>query len=448
MRQVAVAIADPEWAPPNPKERRAWYLYDWGNSAFSTTVVTLFLGPYLTAIAKSAAGPDGLIHPLGISVDPRSLWSYLISLSVITQVLLMPLIGSIADYGHKKKQMLGGFAYTGALATMAMFFVDGKDYQLGAAMFLIANLAFGCSLVIYNSFLPEIAAPDERNNVSSRGWGIGYLGGFLLLALNLVLFSNATKLGISEGLAVRLSIASAGLWWALFTIPAMLHLRNRGTLHSVPAGINLFTAGWQQFRRTLSGARQYPQTLLFLAAYLLYNDAIQTVIALAGQFGADELHIPMSQLTLAILMVQFVAFFGAESFNWIAKRTGPKRAVMGSLVIWTGTLVFIYVSVNSVTEFFVMAALVGTVMGGSQALSRSIYSLLIPKGEEAAYFSIYEITDKGTSWMGPLVFGLTLQFTGQYRLAVLSLIVFFVAGLAVLSRVDVAKGAHAVGQQE
>ena len=448
MRQVAVGIAEPEWDPPSPKERRAWYLYDWGNSAFSTTVVTLFLGPYLTAIAKSAAAPDGLIHPFGIPIDPRSLWSYLISLSVITQVLIMPLIGSLADFGHKKKQLLGGLAYTGALATMAMFFVKGKDYQLGAILFLIANLAFGCSIVIYNSFLAVLAAPEDRDDVSSRGWGIGYLGGFVLLALNLVLFSNAKSLGITEGFAVRVSIASAGIWWAVFTIPAMIHLRNRGPVRELASNLNMLTTGWRQFRATLAGAQQYPQTLLFLGAYLLYNDAIQTVIALAGQFGADELHIPMSQLTLAILMVQFVAFFGAELFNRIAKRTGAKRAVIGSLVIWTGILVYIYVSVNSVTEFFVMAALVGTVMGGSQALSRSIYSLLIPRGEEAAYFSIYEITDKGTSWMGPLVFGVTLQMTGQYRVAVLSLIVFFLMGLAVLSKVDIAKGSHAVGQDK
>ncbi len=421
-------------------ELRAWYLYDWANSAFSATVVTLFLGPYLTSIAKSAAGTDGFIHPFGLSIEPRAYWSFLVSLSVITQVLVMPLVGSIADYGHSKKELLGGLTYTGALATMAMFFVEGQSYLFGGALFLLANLTFGCAMVVYNSFLPEIAGPEDRDAVSSRGWSIGYLGGGLLLALNLAFFTKAPSLGISEGFAVRASIASAGVWWGIFTIPAMRHLRNRGPLRGLNANENILTVGWRQFRDTLSKVRHYPQTMRFLAAYLLYNDAIQTVIALAGQFGADELKMPMGQLSLAILMVQFVAFFGAVVFGKLAEKTSAKRAVIVSLLIWTATLVYMYVSVTTANQFFILAAFVGLVMGGSQALSRSIFSQLIPKGAEAEYFSIYEITDKGTSWLGPLAVGIALQLSGQYRLAVLSLIFFFAAGLLLLTRVDVEQG--------
>ncbi len=421
-------------------ELRAWYLYDWANSAFSATVVTLFLGPYLTSIAKSAAGTDGFIHPFGLSIEPRAYWSFLVSLSVLTQVLVLPLIGSIADYGHRKKELLGGLTYTGALATMAMFFVQGQSYLLGGALFLLANLAFGCAMVVYNSFLPEIAGPEDRDAVSSRGWSIGYLGGGFLLALNLVFFTQAASLGISEGFAVRASIASAGVWWGIFTIPAMRHLRNRGPLRSLNSNENILTIGWQQFRETISKVRHYPQTMRFLAAYLLYNDAIQTVIALAGQFGADELKMPMGQLSLAILMVQFVAFFGAIVFGKLAEKTSAKRAVIVSLFIWTATLVYMYVSVTTANQFFILAACVGLVMGGSQALSRSIFAQLVPKGAEAEYFSIYEITDKGTSWLGPLAVGIALQLSGQYRLAVLSLIFFFVAGLLLLTRVNVEQG--------
>ena len=423
-------------------ERRAWYMYDWANSAFSTTVVTLFLGPYLTAIAKSAASPDGFLHIFGIALEPRAYWSFLVSFSVITQVLVMPLVGSLADYGQRKREMLGALTYTGALATMAMFFVKGQDYLLGGVLFLAANLAFGCAVVVYNSFLPEIAEPADRDAVSSRGWAIGYIGGGALLALNLAFFSNAARLGVSEGFAVRASIASAGVWWALFTIPAMRHLQNRGLQRSLPPDQNILTVGWRQFRNTVGKLRAYPQTMLFLAAYLCYNDAIQTVISLAGQFGSDELKMPMSQLSLAILMVQFVAFFGAMGFGKVAAVLTAKKAVMISLGIWTATLVYMYLAVTTPRDFFILAALVGVVMGGSQALSRAIFAQLVPSGAEAEYFSIYEIADKGTSWMGPLVVGFALQLTGQYRLAILSLVFFFVVGSILLSRVDVERGSR------
>jgi MFS transporter, UMF1 family len=422
------------------REQRGWYLYDFANSAFSTTVVTVFLGPYLTALANAAADPQGYIYPLGIRVFAGSFWGYIVSLSVILQVVFLPIVGAIADYGRKKKQVLAATAYLGAVATMAMFFLEGKDYLLGGILFLISNVAFGASIVIYNSFLPEIAPPEDRDSVSSKGFAIGYIGGGLLLALNLVLFLQAKKIGMTEGAAVRISLCSAGAWWAIFTIPTIAALHNRGPARSLPPGQGAVATVVRQLGHTLADVRRYPQTLLFLVAYLLYNDAIQAVITLASQFGNQELGIPVSQLTLAILMVQFVAFFGSMLFNWIAQRIGAKHAVVVSLVIWTLTLVYIYVRVKTVVEFFVMAAIVGMVMGGSQALSRSLYAQLVPKAREAEYFSIYEISDKGTSWMCPLLFGLALQLTRSYRLAVLSLIVFFIAGLLVLLRVDMDRG--------
>jgi UMF1 family MFS transporter len=389
-------------------------------------------------VAKAAAGPDGFIYPFGIKVEPRSYWGYLVSLSVLTQVIAMPVIGALADYGQRKREMLAVLAYIGAAATMAMYFVTGSNYLLGGALFLVANLAFGASMVVYNAFLPEIAPPEERDNISSKGWGLGYLGGGLMLALNLAFFSNAEKFGLTEAHAVRISLCSAGLWWALFTLIPISRLRNRGARHPA-AGGHYVVEGLRQLSRTFSGIRRHRHTMLFLAAYLLYNDAIQTVIALSGQFGADELKMPMSLLTLAILMVQFVAFLGAMAFNRVAARAGAKRTVIITLLIWTATLVYIYCGVRSHAEFFVMAALVALVMGGSQALSRSLFSRMIPNGKEAEYFSIYEITDKGTSWLGPLVFALALQITGNYRLAILSLIVFFAGGLLLLLKVDVAR---------
>jgi len=415
-------------------------MYDFANSAFSTTVVTLFLGPYLTALAKTAADDRGYVYPLGVAADARSYWSYMVSLSVILQVLFLPLVGAIADYGRRKKEVLGATAYLGAAATIGMFFLEGKDYLLGGVLFLIANVSFGASVVIYNSFLPEIAPPADRDTVSSKGFGIGYLGGGLLLALNLILYLKAGKIGLSEAMAVRISLSSAGVWWAVFTIPTLIALHNRGPARAAPGGRSLIGVVLSQLLHTLGEVRRFPQTTIFLIAYLLYNDAIQTVIALASQFGNDELKIPVSQLTLAILMVQFVAFFGAIAFNWLAASISAKRAVVVSLVIWTAVLIYIYAVVKTTVEFFVMAAIVAIIMGGSQALSRSLYAQLIPKSKEAEYYSIYEISDKGTSWLCPMLFGLALQFTKSYRVAILSLIVFFLAGLLVLLKVNVEQG--------
>ena len=430
--------------PYSKREQRGWYMYDWANSTFASTVVTLFLGPYLTALAKAAVGPDGRVHPLGIPVDPRSWWGYLISISVMTQIFTLPIAGAIADFSPNKKRLMALFAYTGALATAAMFFLQGGEYFLGGVLFLIANLAFGASIVVYNSFLPEIAPPEQRDAVSSTGWGIGYLGGGLLLALNLALFTKAKTLGLSEAMAVRINLASAGVWWALFSVIPLVTIRNRPPGRKRALGEGLMKT-FREFVVTLRDMRHYPETLRFLIAYLLYNDAVQAVIALSAQFGSDELKMPMADLTEVILMVQFVAFFGSFLFDWIAKAIGAKSAVIVSLLIWTGVLVSMYVSVRNERQFFIVAAVVAIVLGGTQALSRSLFSLMIPKGREAEYFGVYEISDKGTSWMCPLLFGLALQFTGNYRLAILSLITFFAAGLMVLLTVNVR---HAAAEAE
>ncbi len=430
--------------PYSKREQRGWYMYDWANSTFASTVLTLFLGPYLTALAKAAAGADGHVHPLGIPVDPRSWWGYLVSFSVAMQVIVLPLVGTIADFSPHKKRLLGILAYIGAAATAAMFFLQGQAYLAGGILFLIANLALGASVVVYNSFLPEIAPPEERDGVSSNGWGIGYLGGGLLLALNLLLFSRADALGISEFLAVRINLASAGVWWALFTVIPLVALRKRPPARRRAPGEGILRS-FRQFVDTLRGMRQYPQTLLFLIAFLIYNDAVQAVISLAAQFGNDELKIPMADLTGVILMVQFVAFFGALAFDRIARWIGTKPAIIVSLVIWTGVLVAMYVSVRNTRQFWIAAAVVAIVLGGTQALSRSLFSQMIPKGREGEYFSVYEISDKGTSWLCPLLFGLALQFTGSYRLAILSLVTFFVGGLLLLLAVNVARAAREAG---
>ncbi len=435
----------------NRREQVGWYFYDWANSAFYTTVVTVFLGPYLTGVAKAAAeslGPDNtFIYPLGIKVFYGSLFPYVVALSVGLQMIFLPILGAIADYSHRKKQMLALFAYIGAFATVGLYFLQGTNYMLGGGLFVLANLSYGASIVFYNSFLPDISSPEDRDRVSSVGWAIGYLGGGLLLAVNLFLFARAESLGLTSAQAVRISLASSGAWWAVFTLIPLATLRNRLPEKEPQAGQSLIVTSFRQLHHTISGARRYPQTLLFLIAYLLYNDAIQAVIALASVFGAEELKLDQSTLVQVILLVQFAAFFGSLIFNWVAKAIGSKLAIIVSLVIWTGVLVYAYGLLQTRLQFFILGAVIAIVLGGSQALSRSVYSLMIPKGQEAEYFSLYEVSDKGTSWLAPLMFGLALQFTHSYRVAILSLVVFFIVGLALLVRVDVRKAAIEAGNE-
>ncbi len=439
--------SNPDSSHSHRREQRGWYFYDWANSAFATTVVTVFLGPYLTSVTKAAADAYGFVHPFGFEIKAGAFFPYVVSLSVLLQVFTLPILGAIADYSHRKKMMLGVFAYLGAFSTMALFFLDGTRYLFGGSLFLIANLSFGASIVFYNAFLPEISSAEERNAVSSKGWALGYLGGGLLLAMNLLIFSRAESLGLTTGEAVRICLGSAGLWWAVFTLIPLASLRTRQPIKHLKPGEHIFTAGFKQLRHTLSNTRKYPQTFLFLAAYLLYNDGIQTVIALSSQFGQEELGLPIATLTTVILMVQFVAFFGAILFNTLARIITTKRAIMLSLVIWSGTLIYAYAFLKTEQQFFILAAVIAIVLGGSQALSRSLYSLMIPKGQEAEYFGLYEISERGTSWIGPLLFGLALQFTESYRIALFSLIIFFVLGLILFSRVKIKKGVRDAGNE-
>ena len=429
------------------REQNGWYLYDWANSVFATSGITLFIPRYVAILAMAAQDPGGYVYPLGIPVAAASYWYYLVSFSVVCQALVLPLVGAIADYGRRKRECLGIAAFTGAVSGAAMFFLGSTDYLLAGGLFVIGNVSMGASLVVYNSFLPEIAPAEERDSVSSRGWALGYVAGSLALVLHFLFLARAESLGIHQDLAIRICLASTGIWWAFFTVPVLFRLRNRGAARSLPPGKSLTGAAFGQFAHTIRHMRGFPNTLKFLLAYLLYNDAIQTVFASSADFG-HYLGFADDQLAVTILIAQVVGIFGAIGFNRLAGALSAKAAVMVTLVVWTSVLIYAYRFVDTITEFYIMAAFAGAVMGGSQALSRSIFAQLVPKGKEAEYFSLYELGDKGTSWLGPLTFGLAVQFTGNPRIALLSLIVFFALGLAVLTRADVKQGALDVARQE
>ncbi|MEV0207292.1 MFS transporter [Streptomyces sp. NPDC050788] len=416
------------------REQRGWYFYDWACSVYSTSVLTVFLGPYLTSVAKSAADADGFVHPLGVPVRAGSFFAYSVSLSVIVAVLVMPLVGAAADRTGRKKPLLGAAAYTGAAATTGMFFLDGDRYLLGGVLLVVANAAQSLAMMLYNSYLPQIAPPEERDAVSSRGWAFGYAAGSLVLIVNLVLYMGHDSFGVSETTAVRICLATAGLWWGVFTLVPLSRLRDRGA-----GGTGRTTApGLRQLAATVRDMRRHRLTLAFLLAYLIYNDGIQTVISQASVYGSEELGLGQSTLIGAVLLVQVLAVAGALGMGRLARTYGTKRTILGSLVAWTVTLgAGYFLPAGAPVWFFVLASGIGLVLGGSQALSRSLFSHLIPLGKEAEYFSAYEMSDRGMSWLGPLLFGITYQLTGSYRDAIISLVAFFVIGFALLARVPV-----------
>ena len=431
--------------PGNRREQVGWYFYDWANSAFSTTVAAVFLGPYVSNLTEQAAGPDGLVRFFGIPVAPYSLFAYCITISVILQVLFLPILGAIADYSNLRKRLMQVFAVSGSIATMFMFFITAQTWWLGCLLFIAANLCFGAAVVFYNAFLPEIADPDDRERVSSAGYALGYLGGGLLLTLNLVLYLMRDTIGIDSGLAVRINLFSGGLWWFGWSFVTWRLLRSRDIARVIPPGETYLSTGLKQLWATFKETAKYPHTIRFLFAYLLYNDGIQTVFAAASVFAAAPLvrgglEIEQGMLTQVILMIQFVAFGGALLFGRIAIRIGAKRALIIGLIVWTVVVIYAYLGLRGESrflQFWILGGFIALVMGGTQAVSRSLFANMIPPGKEAEFFSIYEVSERGTSWLGPLAFGLVNQIFGNLRPAIASIILFFVVGLFLLLRVDV-----------
>jgi len=418
------------------REIFGWKMYDWANSAFYTTVVGALFSPYITRLAQGAVGENGVVLDLGPlgAVTAKSLPTLCVSISVGAQVFLLPILGALGDYSDLKKRLMALFCYIAVTANCLMFFIQGDLYLAGGVLFIIANVCFGAALVFYNAFLPEITTEDQADKVSSRGFAYGYLGGAILLAFNLLLVSNAEELGISAGLAVRLSLLSAGLWWGGFALITFSLLKSRPTKKNLPPGKSYISAGFSEIVATFKELRRLPLTARYLLAYLIYNDGIQTVIFAASAFLEQELFPGGNPefLLQIFLMVQFVAVGGALLFERLAYLIKTKNAIIVSLLIWSGIVIYANRFLDTVSEAWIMAGAIAIVLGGSQALSRSLFSRMIPVGKESAFFGLYEVSERGTSWMGPLLFSVVIARTGSYRQALLSLIFFFVVGLIVL----------------
>jgi UMF1 family MFS transporter len=429
------------------REQKAWYWYDWANSAYTTTIGTVFFGPYFINLAENAVGgKDGRFEVAGFSLPPDSLFFWLITLSTILSALVLPPLGAYADRVANKKRLLAILAWTGSFFAALIFFATGDNWLLAAVGIVLGNLFFGAAGVVNDSILPLISDEDDRDRVSSRGWAFGYLGGGLLLVLNLGVYLGHEAIGLDEGLAARLCMLSAAVWWAGFTFIPYLRLNDHPPVEVAHVEGNALRRSFGQLAETLRDMRKYPMALTFLIAYLFFNDGIQTVIASASVFGAEELGHSQTVLIATILMVQFVAFGGALVFGRLAGRFGAKRTILIGLVIWMVIVtVGLVIPAGNVPFFLALGAAIGVVLGGTQALARSYFSLLIPRGKEAEYFSFYHAMDRGTSWFGTATFGIVLAVTDSYRPAIFALIAFFVIGGLLLTRVDTERGIREAG---
>ena len=436
-------------------QQKAWNWYDWANSAFYTTVLTAVFGPFMIEVAGKAAGcpdPDdacrNTLNVLGLHLAAGSLPSYLTSFATISSALLLPIVGAFVDRSSRKKVWMAGFAWAASFFTMLLFFMHGDSWQLAAFSVVMASILGGCSLVAYYAILVDISTEDERDMVSSRGWAWGYLGGGSLLAINFVMILMNDTIGISSEMAARLSLLSAGVWWAAFTVIPVLRLRNYEPRGEVRMEGTLLQRSFGQLFTTLKEMKGFPQTLTFLVAYLFYNDGIQTVIASAATYGSKQLDMDDSVLFGAILMIQFVAFGGALLFGRLATAYGSYRPILWGTFAWMVIVVLaMFLPKGNVPAFISIGILIAIVLGGTQALSRSFFSLLIPRGREGEYFALYNACERGTSWFGTLLFGVVFQLTGSYRPAIVALIVFFILGAFFLLRLDPQRGIQEAGNR-
>ncbi len=430
-----------------------WMAYDWANSAFYTTIISVLISPFLISLASSAVGEDGVVLDLyAYQVTAKGLPSFCLALSVLLIVLLLPILGAIADYTHLKKRMMAFFSYLGVLTSSLLFFIT-ESYIATAVILVVANMAFASANVFYNAFLIDITTEDRRDRVSSYGYASGYVGGVVMLLMNLLLINNAEALGISTGFAVRISFLAAALWWGVFALITFYLLKTPVAANPIPEGKTIVTVGFSELWQTLKELKRLRYTALFLIAYLFYNDGIQTVILMSSSFLSNELFTAaersdgsdQSFLIQIFLVAQVAALAGALVFERVARVIGAKYTIIVSLVIWCAIVIFAYAMLATKWQAVIMGGAIGLVLGSVQALSRSLYSQMIPAGRENSFFGLYEISEKGTSWMGQLLFSIIVSTTGSFRSAILGLIVFFVTGLIVLLFTDTRRAIHEAG---
>jgi UMF1 family MFS transporter len=415
----------------SPRVVNAWCSYDWANSVYNLTVTTTLFPVYYSAVTRDAFGSD-LVTFLGLQIRNTVLYSYAISFSFLIIVFLSPLLSGVADFSGRKKRFMKFFTYLGSLSCIGLYFFTGHNLALGITCSILASVGYAGSLVFYNGFLPEIADAHQADRISARGFSWGYLGSVILLIINLVIISQYDLFHFDSKLAAtRFSFLLVGIWWVGFAQFAFHYLKDRPTSQSMSH--HVLRKGFQELRKVFKHIRDQQNTARFLLSFFFYSMGVQTVILLAPLFGESVIGLPGEKLIVTVLILQLVAIAGSQLFALIAARRGSKLALAIMLCIWALLCVAAYL-LQSEVQFFIMAGFLGLVLGGTQAISRSTYSKLIPPNAHntASYFSLYDVTEKFAIVLGTLSYGLIEQLTGSMRYSSLALITFFIIGLIVL----------------
>jgi len=413
----------------NRPELRAWAMYDWANSAFQSTVITAVFPPFFSSFAAAGLPPA--------IATARFAWATTIAVTITA--VLGPILGAIADYRAIKKPMLALFVGIGVITTMMMGTIGRGEWSYAALLFMVSNIAIASSF--YDSLLPHIAAPEEMDRVSTAGYAIGYLGGGILLVINLLWILMPATFGIPDTVTgIKLSFVSVGVWWLVFSVPLFRRVSEPPRILEADetANENAIRAAFVRVWETFHELRGYRQAFLMLVAFLLYNDGIQTIIRMAGIYGA-EIGIEQNAQIEAFVVVQFVGIPFSFLFGALAGRIGAKTAIFLALAVYTAISILAYF-MTVAWQFFALAFLVGCVQGGSQALSRSLFARMIPKHKSSEYFGFFSVFEKFAGIAGPALFAVSVSAFGSSRAAVVSVILFFIAGGAVLTRVDIAEG--------
>lgn len=407
------------------KAVRSWVMYDWANSAYSTTMVAAVLPIFFVSVPGA-----------GLGNAAASYWAYTQSAAMLILVVLSPILGAMADVSGSKKKLLGVFMTIGVLSTALYALVAEGQIWFAVLLTLLGVIGNSGANNFYDALLPGVAAPQERDKVSTRGYAYGYLGGGLLLAVNLLMIQKPGWFGLTELGGIRLAFLSVAVWWLVFSLPLFRHVPERRPARQTAFG-ETARLGFARLWGTLRGLRRYPELVKYLIAFWFFSDGIGTIIRMATVYG-ETIGIGTTHLIAALLITQFVGFPCAILFGKLAGRFGAKSSLYASLCIYVLITVLGYF-MTSALHFYLLAGMVGLVQGGSQALARSIYTRLVPAGREAEYFGFMSVWNKFAGFVGPAVFGFVNMF-GSSRLGILALVFFFVAGIAMLMLVDLEKG--------
>ena len=415
----------------------AWCMYDWANSAFATTIMAAVLPTFYGSVA--GAGLPGNMATV--------YWGYTSSIALLIAAVLAPTLGALADYLGAKKRLLAVFALIGIFFTSLLVLVSRGDWLLASLLYVLGEVGFSGSIVFYDSLLPHIARPEDIDYVSSKGYAMGYLGGGILLAINIVMILFWQQLGLpSQEMASRLSFLSVGIWWAVFTLPVMRHVPEPPTAAVRGAQANALQATFQRLSSTFHDIQRYRELTKFIIAFWLYNDGIGTIIKMATIYGT-EIGIGQTDLIGALLLTQFIGIPFSLLFGKLPKRIGTKPAIYLALGVYTLISILGYFMTKA-WHFWVLAGMVGLVQGGSQALSRSLFGVMVPKAKTAEFYGFYDISSKFAGIVGPAIFALVSQLTGSSRLGIISLVVFFIVGGLLLTMVNEKEGIRVAREED